>query len=204
MSRHRKSDAGAPARIASLKVMRVALAAEFGLEPSDARIGQAALVKLNQENWQGQILLGRPVPACELEAYTNTVAALLGKPKTDLNVHFIYECFHCKEQSTVDPDTLCAKCRAELPPQSERVPEPATAAVHAAKHPIADSTQNAPETVPAPTLPPQPATNVVPIKSDTDLAPWRDITGTGRIEGQEPSWSPSGRFKCYGDIPDGF
>ena len=135
MSRHRKSDAGAPARIASLKVMRVALAAEFGLEPSDARIGQAALVKLNQENWQGQILLGRPVPACELEAYTNTVAALLGKPKTDLNVHFIYECFHCKERSTVDPDTLCAKCRAELPPKpSTEVtdvakPEPVHAAV---------------------------------------------------------------------------
>ena len=69
MSRHHKhrSADGAPARIASLKAMQATLAAEFGLSADDARIGQAALVKLNQENWQGQILLGRPVPACELK-----------------------------------------------------------------------------------------------------------------------------------------
>jgi hypothetical protein len=95
--------------------MRATLAAEFALEPSDARIGQAALVKLNQENWQGQILLGRPVPACELEAYTNTVASLLGKPKTDLQVSFVWTCHECKAESKTDPDLLCAKCRAEVP-----------------------------------------------------------------------------------------
>ena len=103
--KHRSADTGAPARIASLKAMRATLAAEFGLSVDDARIGQAALVKLNQENWQGQILLGRPVPACELEAYTATVASLLGKPPTDLNIKFVesFVCPKCQANTKAEP-----------------------------------------------------------------------------------------------------
>ena len=138
----------------------------------DARIGQAALVKLNQENWQGQILLGRPVPACELEAYTATVASLLGKPPTDLNIKFV-EGFVCpKCQANTDAEAAAAAAEAKAAPVAEA---PAPQPVAAPPVPAAS----------APVL--QPAPNVVNIHSHplAPLAkhnePWRGFTeGNGR------------------------
>ena len=116
MSRHTHTAAGE--RVASLKAARAELAVAYGLLETDPRIGQAALVKLNQQNWERDVLVGRPVPNSELQAYTNVVSQLLGPPAVPLNIHFI------------DGSDVCVTCRGPLPPRSERVPvEPAAAPV---------------------------------------------------------------------------
>ncbi|MGB8893283.1 MAG: hypothetical protein WCD13_03055 [Pseudolabrys sp.] len=135
----RRDHTAAGERVASLKAMRAELAVAYGLLETDPRIGQAALVKLNQQNWERDVLVGRPVPNSELQAYTNVVSQLLGPPAVPLNIHFI------------DGSDVCVTCRGPLPPRSERVPvEPAAAPVE----------------VPPPTapLPSAPDAKVIPLK----------------------------------------
>ena len=163
------------------------------------RIEDATWIDLAMDVTRTAILRGQVVEASQLERLVAARSSIL--PKTErLTVAYVYMCCGCRSECQRDPAELCAACRAELPPKAKRVPEaaPVKAEVPAPETP-------APAASPAPSSQPAPKDNVVPIKkSDTDFAPWRDITGTGRVEGQEPSWSPSGLFKCYGDIPDGF
>ena len=102
---------------AKMKAMRSELAKTYNLPEVDPRIAQAAIVKLNQQNWEARCLLGIPVPASELAAYTETIAQILGPPPTSLKVRFVHVCFSCKTENEIDPDTLCAKCKAALPPK---------------------------------------------------------------------------------------
>lgn len=108
--RHRYDTAGAAERAVSVKAMREQLAKDYNLGVDDPRIVQACTVRLNQQNWEGQIALGRPVPSAELQAYTNVISQLLGAPRVALNVEF------------VDHSDVCIKCRAPLPPREEPAP----------------------------------------------------------------------------------
>jgi hypothetical protein len=138
MSRHRRlkkiSHAEAAESITNLTAMREQLAKDYNMSADDPRIAQACIVRLNQGAWEKQILVGVPVPAVELEAYTNVVAALLGPPPcASLKVRFVHVCFHCQTESEIDPDALCAKCGAELPPKPERGP---VELMHASEPPL--------------------------------------------------------------------
>ena len=152
MSRH--THTAASERVASLKAARAELAVAYGLPETDPRIGQAALVKLNQQNWERDVLVGRPVPNSELQVYTNIISQLLGPPAVPLNIHFI------------DGSDVCVKCRGPLPPRSERVSVEPEAALAEALPPTASQ--------------PAPAANVVPLqpgpklKSDSNVAPHID------------------------------
>lgn len=140
MSKHHRH-AGTGDNVAKLKSMRAELAASYSLPETDPRIGQAALVKLNQRNWESQVLLGRAVPATELEAYSSTIATLLGQPPKTLEVRFV-EGF------------ICPRCQADTTAEAEA----AKAVAEAAPIEVAPADTAAPL--------PQPAPNVVPLKPE--------------------------------------
>jgi hypothetical protein len=99
------------------------LAEDFKLSATDPRVEQAGIYKANQLLWEQRIASGEAIPSAELSSYSDIVERLLGKPAAaPLKVRFVYVCFHCQTESEVDPDTLCAKCQAELPPKPERGP----------------------------------------------------------------------------------
>jgi hypothetical protein len=104
MSKHRKHRATATDSVGRLKALCTELAEAYGLPEADPRIGQAAITKLNQQNWESRILLGHAVPSTELQRYTNTIAKLLGQPPTSLKVKFVYTCFECRKESDTDPE----------------------------------------------------------------------------------------------------
>jgi hypothetical protein len=143
--RHRKlSEDAAEANIVSLRALQEQLAKDYTLIADDPRVSQAALVLLNQRHFEREILVGRPVPSSELQAYTNVIAALLGPPpivKT-LNVRYNYICFECRrEDDKPDPRVCCSACgevKSERPVHtSAPVAEPAPAMQAITGHPAA-------------------------------------------------------------------
>lgn len=108
-------------RVASLKAARAALAASYGLPETDPRIGQAALVKLNQENWERDVLMGRSVPNFELQAYANIISQLLGPPAVPLTVRFVdgFICPRCQADTGAEAAIAKAAAAEAAPPAPE-------------------------------------------------------------------------------------
>jgi hypothetical protein len=147
--RHQINAEHAAERVSSLKAMREELAKTYKLRTNDPRIEQAAITRMNQSNWEAQIVAGRPVPSAELEGYTNTIAQLLGKPPVDLNVRFVegHICPRC--QANTDAEAAAAKAAAEAKAALEaETPSPAPPA------PNVVPLHNAPSASPA--VPPPP------------------------------------------------
>lgn len=188
MSKRRKqADTAAADRATRYRAIVAELSIQSGRPKDDLRVIDAAWARLASENMREQIIQGLPIDIVDLERAAAALNSILPPRPTDLNVHF------------VDHSDVCIICRGPLPPVEERQPE-------AAKPSPTDTSANAPATVL------EAASNVTPLrpkpeqspKSDTAIAEWVDISGTGRVQGQEPAYSLPARPRFFGDIPDGF
>jgi hypothetical protein len=117
---HHKKSAVADSAMAERDVRRRELQSKAAmaskLPEDDPRIEALGWLLLSLDNVKAAILRGSPV---QIEPWQRLVDAMTGLcPKVDmLRVAFLYKCHICKAETEVDRDTLCAKCKAELPPK---------------------------------------------------------------------------------------
>ncbi|MGA7739936.1 MAG: hypothetical protein WCB22_31585 [Pseudolabrys sp.] len=141
MKHHRrKPDASAHAEGARRFRERLAVVTEAAQLPDTAanklRLEDATYLDLQMDALRRAILLGQTVEIAALERLAAARAALVPVSSPPITVRFIHTCFECRASSDVDPDTLCAQCRAALPPKAACAPagpvqasEPAPVAV---------------------------------------------------------------------------
>jgi hypothetical protein len=150
-------------------------------EATNLRLDAAAWLMLAQQNVQAQIMLGKPVPLNEMQAYSNMINSLLPKAEV-LNVRFI------------DHADICARRKEALPKLEDRSrpPEPKLESMKSlaatSNDPAATPPAAAADTAPATAVEAEPAPlpNVVLLESVHDHfaapsrrtdEPWRRFVG---------------------------
>jgi hypothetical protein len=192
--RHRKQsgDNSHADRAARYRAIVAELVEQSGLPASNLKLIAAAWTMLAQDGVRSQILAGEIIDVSDLERCAAILRDIMPSKPHELTVNFVESawCPNCRSAFTPPPAEPEPADRAQQSVPPKALPAPPVAPSKAAATPPAD----------APTKPTAPA----PKRSDTDIAPWCDISGTGRVQGQEPSWSAPSRYRCYGDIPEGF
>jgi hypothetical protein len=180
MSKRRRnpeqSDAAAADRAARYRAIVAELAAQSGLPKTDLKLVAAAWTMLAQDGVRQQILAGEIVDISDLERCAAILHDIMPSKPHELTVNFIKTawCPNCRSAFT-PPAEPAPTDRAQQSVPPRLLPAPQVAQNKPAAAPLADDRQDTPAK-PAP----------APKRSDTDYAPWRDISGSGRVQGQEP------------------